>query len=146
MLDVTSIVYADTMSSLCSIGLWGQTVNDKHPIQDQTDTLYLYSVRNFLTYPMLDVTNIVYVDTMSLLCSIGLWGQTVNDKHLLRDQTDTLYLYSIRNFLTYPMLDVTNIVYADTMFSLCFIELWGQTVNDKHLIRKQTDTRVRDGL
>ena len=47
---------------------------------------YLYNAMNFSPYPMWDVTNTPYADTMSSLCPIGLRGQT--NKHHLRNQTN----------------------------------------------------------
>ena len=41
--------------------------------------LYIYSVRNLLSYLMWDITNTPHADTMSSLCPMGLRGQT--DKH-----------------------------------------------------------------
>ena len=42
---------------------------------------YLYSVRNFLCYPMWDITNNLHAYTTSSLCLMGLQDQT--NKHPL---------------------------------------------------------------
>ena len=39
-------------------------------------SLYIYSIRNFLPYPMWDVINTPHADITSSLCLTGLWGQT----------------------------------------------------------------------